>query len=625
MSEVNDDDLNRRNTDTWAEYLEEMRDSIEVYRWAMRELVAPEAQPNIKRMIWWLAIVTVLSAIQPWTVTYYFDGLAAHDLPPVIFGIAAGAACLAAKSLANRYWSAERETVLGENMGRIDIRSTELFFGKALGQHLHNGDTLSASNVARGRSSVLDVQNLLLFEGLNVLAGIMLSYLCLWFISPVAGLSVTVLFVFHVGWLFYLNAAINRECVPLEKGFRRMNRYREDRWQYIERLKACGMEEREVGIITRMFRTLIVKDRAFWIWFIDKALWRGLGNYAVLVLVQCYGAYLVWTGTWQIGNVFPLLIWSGFIVENLWRVGQIEQRLNWNASSVRSMMKALTLPPAFKDGIEEFPPITEAGVRIQFEGVRCAYPDQDGELSVLSDVTLDLPAHSKVALIGPSGAGKTTLMRLLLRDRDPSEGRVLINGIDLRGIRLGSWLRQIGYIGQQSQVFDGTVRDNLLYGSEEHGWEDPDVWALMRRLRVDFGSRLKQGLETRVGKSGLRLSGGQAQRLMIGSAVARNPRFMLVDEATSSLDSTTEREVQAGLAESLAGNVGALIVTHRLSTVRDVCNRFVVLRPSADVKPGESQVEAVASSFEELYDRSPTFRRLADDQGIVIRTGVTHV
>lgn len=616
MSE-NDDDLNRRHTETWADYLEEMRDSLTVYRWAMRELVAPEAIPNIRRMMVWLAVMTVLSAVQPWTLTYFIDGLSAHDLPPVIFGISSGAACLAAKALANRYWSAEREVVLGENMGRIDIRSTELFFQKALGQHQHNGDILSASNVSRGRASVLDVQNLLLFEGVNVLAGIALSYGCLWFISPVAAVLVTLLFALHVGWLFYLNAAINRECVPLERGFRALNRYREDRWQNIERVKACGMEESEIGVITRMFRTLIVKDRAFWIWFIDRTVWRGLGNYAVQVLVWCYGGHLVWTGVWQVGSLFPLLVWSGFIVENLWRVGQIEQRLNWNASSVRSMKNALMLPPAFEDGTADFPPIGEEGVRIQFENVTCAYEDEDGQTAtVLRGITLDIPPNTKLAVIGSSGAGKTTLGKLLLRDRDPSVGRVLVNGVDLRTIRLRSWLRQIGYIGQQPQVFDGTIRDNLLYGSEEHGWDDPDVWALMRRLRVDFGARLKQGLETRVGKRGLRLSGGQAQRLMIGSAVARKPRFVFVDEATSSLDSTTEKAVQDGLEESLAGTVGALTVTHRLSTVRHTHDLFVVLRPIEEVGPGESQIEAVGRSFEELYAVSPTFRRLADDQGM---------
>lgn len=617
MSQENDDDIPNA-TETWRDYWREMQDSYAVYRWAVTELVAPEAWPHIKRMVMFLVLMTVLQAIQPWTTMYVVDGLVERNVTAIVAGLAAFAVCLAGKVVFNRLWSDEREVVLGENMGRIDLRTSQLFFEKSLGQHLHDGDLLSASNVERGRSSVLSVQGLILFEGLNMVGGLLLSYACLWFISAKVALLVTALFCVHIGWMFFLNGNINRVMVPLEKKFRAMNRRRVDLWQYIERLKANGMEEEALAGLRREFRSLIVPDRAFWLWVIAKMMWRGMGNYLVLMLVTIYGVWMVWNGQWQVGTLFPLLTWTGFIVENLWRVSHIERELNWNAPSVRSMMKALTMQPAVVDGMEELP-VDQDGVHIQFENVHCAYPDQSGgSASVLAGVSFEIAPRSKVALIGPSGAGKTTLMRLLFRARDPSCGRVLLNGVDIRQIKLSSWLKHVGYIAQQPQVFDGTVRDNLLFGAAPNKWADPELWALMRTLCVDFGSRLTKGLETRVGKSGLRLSGGQAQRLMIGAAVARGPQFMVVDEATSSLDSTTEREVQRGLKESLGGSVGALIVTHRLSTVRDMCDTFVVLRPSADVKPGEDQVEAIAHSFEELYKISPTFRQLADDQGLVI-------
>ena len=144
------------------------------------------------------------------------------------------------------------------------------------------------------------------------------------------------------------------------------------------------------------------------------------------------------------------------------------------------------------------------------------------------------------------------------------------------------------------------------------------LWQLMQSLKIDFGARLHNGLNTLVGRHGLKLSGGQAQRVMIGAAVAKQPRLMVIDEATSSLDSTTEREVQEGLAEALKEGVTALIVAHRLSTVRNLCDRFVVMRPLEGLQDGESQIEAVASSFEELAKISPTFRQLAEDQGVYI-------
>jgi ABC-type lipoprotein export system ATPase subunit len=161
-----------------------------------------------------------------------------------------------------------------------------------------------------------------------------------------------------------------------------------------------------------------------------------------------------------------------------------------------------------------------------------------------------------VALLGASGAGKTTVMRKLLRFDDPTSGCVLIDGIDLRTIRQASWRRGIGYIPQQAQVFDGSIRYNLTYRlktEERAKITDAELWKLMQLLQIDFKDRLTHGLDTIVGKNGIKLSGGQAQRLMIGAAVIKRPWLLVVDEATSSLDSATEHEVQARLATVLSG------------------------------------------------------------------------
>jgi len=170
-------------------------------------------------------------------------------------------------------------------------------------------------------------------------------------------------------------------------------------------------------------------------------------------------------------------------------------------------------------------------------------------------------------------------------------------------------------------VLSGTLRYNLLYGmlpEEREKVTDEMLWDMMRKLEVDFGDRLTDGLDTKVGKKGVKLSGGEAQRVMIAAAVLKNPNMMIIDEATSSLDSTTEKSVQKGLAQVLQSGMSGLIIAHRLSTVRDICDKFVVMRPLGELVNGDSQVEAIGSSFEELWETSPTFRRLATDQGIVI-------
>jgi ABC-type multidrug transport system fused ATPase/permease subunit len=206
-------------------------------------------------------------------------------------------------------------------------------------------------------------------------------------------------------------------------------------------------------------------------------------------------------------------------------------------------------------------------------------------------------------------------MKLLLRYMDPTEGRILVDNVDLRGLDLGSWLSHLGYVAQQFEVFDGTIRYNLTYGlppAERDRISDEEIWSMMRTLEIDFGDRLTEGLDTRIGFNGIKLSGGQNQRLMIGAAALKEPRFMIIDEATSSLDATTERLVQAGLGKVL-DRCGALIVTHRLNTVRRICDRFILIDR---VDGAGGRIEAVADSFEELARQSHMFRTLARDQGI---------
>ncbi len=231
---------------------------------------------------------------------------------------------------------------------------------------------------------------------------------------------------------------------------------------------------------------------------------------------------------------------------------------------------------------------------------------------ILSDVSFTIPSGARVALVGQSGAGKTTIASLVRRDIDPGAGRILLDGTDLRQYQLASVLRHMGVILQRPEIMSGTVRENITYGvpygcdvSDDALWNIIDV--VSPGIRERFSER---GLDTKVGKQGLQLSGGEQQRLCVMRALIKNPRFLIVDEATSSLDSETELVVQQGIDTALARGISALVIAHRFSTLRN-CNQFVVLKKLALCEPGEPQVECVAYSLSELYEQSPTFRRLA--------------
>ena len=195
------------------------------------------------------------------------------------------------------------------------------------------------------------------------------------------------------------------------------------------------------------------------------------------------------------------------------------------------------------------------------------YPEM--EEPVLSHVNVTIPKNSSVAFIGPSGAGKTTMVDLILGVLKPQEGQITLDGVDISTSYRG-WHDKIGYIPQTIYMLDDTIRNNIAFGKKE-GINDEDVWAALRQAQLDeFVESLEEGLDTVIGEAGVRLSGGQRQRIGIARALYRKPEVLVLDEATSALDTETEAAVMQAI-DSLQGKMTMLIIAHRLSTIKN-CN-----------------------------------------------------
>uniref|UniRef100_A0A7S0B6S5 ATP-dependent transporter ycf16 n=1 Tax=Pyrodinium bahamense TaxID=73915 RepID=A0A7S0B6S5_9DINO len=247
------------------------------------------------------------------------------------------------------------------------------------------------------------------------------------------------------------------------------------------------------------------------------------------------------------------------------------------------------------------PPPADGGVRFEFEGGRLEFQDVHhayGEGSpVLAGASLVVPPGVKAALVGPSGSGKTTLLRLLYRFADPTEGRVLIDGQDVRHLDLGSFRRHLGIVPQDCALFNETVGFNIRYGRP--GASDEEVQAAARLAQIhELVASLPQGYDTPVGERGLLLSGGERQRIGIARCLLRDPSIVLLDEATSALDVRTERHLAAAMEELMRGRT-CLIVAHRLSTVQR-CDLVAYLEGGSVLELG---------SHEELLARSGKYRR----------------
>ncbi len=226
----------------------------------------------------------------------------------------------------------------------------------------------------------------------------------------------------------------------------------------------------------------------------------------------------------------------------------------------------------------------EVSGRVTFHNVSFAYPGHTQ--AVLEDVSLDVPPGATVALVGRSGAGKTTLCNLVARFYDPTAGAILLDGVDIRDVDVASYRRLLGIVEQDVFLFDGSVAENIGYarrGATPEQIRD----AATAAHAAEFIERLERGYETLIGERGVRLSGGQKQRIAIARALLADPRILILDEATSNLDTESEMLIQRSLVDLMRGRT-CFVIAHRLSTIRHA-DRIVVLEHGRIVEMGRHE------------------------------------
>jgi len=366
----------------------------------------------------------------------------------------------------------------------------------------------------------------------------------------------------------------------------------------IEVIKSFTMEEREVKRFQDQnimnFRLNMKRTRIVAILPPIVEVLTTLG----LVAILWYGGWEVIRGELTIGELIAFLGYVGLAVNPLNRIGRDYSQYQQALASAERIFELLDIEPEIKEspGAVEMPRIEGY---IKFEGVSFSYNEKE---LVLENINLDLKPGEKVALVGPSGVGKTTLVSLIPRFYDPVFGKISIDKQDIRKVRLSTLREQIGIVPQETILFSGSIRDNIAYGKVEASDEEI-VGAAKRANAHNFISALPNGYETQVGERGVKLSGGERQRIAIARAILRNPRILILDEATSAVDAEAEVLIQEAL-EKLMRNKTTIIIAHRLSTILGA-DKVVVLKGG--------KVEEVGS-HEELLSKGGTYAKLYKTQ-----------
>jgi ATP-binding cassette, subfamily B, bacterial MsbA len=359
-------------------------------------------------------------------------------------------------------------------------------------------------------------------------------------------------------------------------------------------VKAFGMEDYERArfkeVNDRLFNAFM---RRFKVRALSNPVMETLGGLGVSAIVF-YGGYQVINGTSTPGTFFSFMAALLMLYEPVKRINEVNITIQEGTSAAERIFALLDTEPDIKDRPDAIN-IEAVTQGILYDTVGFAYEGAP----VLREINLEVRVGEAIAVVGESGVGKSTLLDLLPRFYDVTSGRILIDGHDVRDLSRKSLCDKVGIVTQQTILFDDTVRNNIAYGRPEMP-VDRVVQAAQAAHAHDFISALPNGYDTLIGENGIKLSGGERQRLAIARALLKDPPILILDEATSNLDTDSEKAVQDALEELMKGRT-TLVVAHRLSTIRNV-DRIYVLADGTVVEEGtHDELLAMNGQFARLY------------------------
>jgi ATP-binding cassette subfamily B protein len=485
---------------------------------------------------------------------------------------------------------------LFEQLERLDQR----FF-----QRMRTGDIM-----ARATNDLSAVQQLLgmglssIFNTVVIFtAAVVLMLLIDWQLTL---LSVSLLTLLSLGFLV-LGPQIQKRFLRVQEQFAALSSKAQENFSGIRVVKAYVQEDAE----QRSFRAInqeYVDANIAWA-RINSALWPLFGTLAGLaavVMLYVGGQHVVQhrltLGQFVQFNTYLILLSWPMIA-----LGWVSNLFQQGAASLNRIEEILHQAPAIASPPQPLRPQTIRG-ELTFESVSFRYADEP----IFENLSLHVPAGSTLALVGTTGSGKSTLVRLLARVYDPQEGRILIDGIDIRDLPLEVLRRQIGYVPQEAFLFSETLAENIMLGAPDAPAEAVERAAELSQLSADL-EQFPNGLQTMIGERGVTLSGGQKQRTAIARAVLKDPAILVLDDALSSVDTRTEEAILRGLRGFMEGRT-SIVIAHRISTIRDA-DQIVVLEEGRVVEQGShARLLSEGGEYARLYERQQLRRELEEEE-----------
>ena len=568
-----------------------------------------------------LLIGQILSILSPYLYGKAVDAVLHHDLHVLLLmlGGAFGLTLLQGQFLT---WYREAFEVkhLDEYTDHhLSSVALEKMFSFSVGQHVNEHSGVRLSIVTRGQNALNDLMNNVLYTIVpNSLQIIVIFALLAWIAWPVAAVG-GVFVVLFILITYRQNKVFSPMIRELGKKRQAQSRLQSEFFHNSILVIAESQEKKAEGEFEASGETFIGHAKKVWLKFLN-AFYASrplltIGQYASLTV----GVYLIFEGHLATGMFVTLFSWTSSVFGNLQQIMSMQRRMLGQVADIKKMYDLFDIATDV--------PMNEGGVKIdslngsiEFKDVSFAYPyrssvaeeDREDDAApvksedyVTRGVSMLIPAGAKVGFVGSSGSGKSTVVNLMRRYYDPTKGTILVDGVDLKTLDLGWFRSQIGNVEQKIELFDRSIRDNILFGLPEGATiSDQELARVIKDASLDdFVSKLPEGLDTHIGENGVKVSGGERQRIGIARAFIKNPKILIFDEATSALDSVNEKLIHEAINRGAEGRT-TIIIAHRLSTVRDADIIFVM---------SHGKITA-SGKHDDLQKTSPDYQNLIRNQ-----------
>ena len=482
--------------------------------------------------------------------------------------------------------------------GNVEIRNLDIkasnhlnhysiakYFNFSNGQHINEHSGVKQNIITAGFTSIQGQIQMFVYHLFPAIANFIVSIVMLFSISSVIGFSylgISVLFLWSV---YKFNNYLQPKLREVRDARNQTARTISELYRFVFLIKNEVAEKKSLSDLDNVQD---LHQDAFQRTWIPGNNWLTLiriGTAGFRYLTILFAVWLLFNGYITAGAIFLIFTWSQNFIISLWMITDMQKQFITDKMNIEKYFELLEIKPDVEE-IEN--PINSNLIGdIEFKNVQFSYPlrkknhsdkDED-ELQpemVLKGLSFSIKEGDKVAFVGESGSGKSTIANLIRRAFDPQSGDILINGNNLRDLELKSFLKKIGSVDQEVNLFDKSIRDNISYGTETV-LSDEDLNKIAKTARIDaFYKKLEHGWDTIVGERGAKVSGGEKQRIGIARALAKNPEILIFDEATSALDTVSERVVQKSI-DAVSKGKTSIIIAHRLSTVKN-CDKIFVLK-----------------------------------------------